>query len=597
MAQQGVIDHNVDLDTRASRGGPASRLEAIVPLSITVVAGLLCYGLFLRRAVWLSVVGYSVSPAERVLGGEIPYRDFLYNYTPGTLWINALLMKALGTSLLSVNLGILAFKLATLVSLFWIARKLTNGWIALAPVGLTLAWLGHKYVYGVVPTQYSLVFVLAATSMMLGYDRRRHLRWLLLSGLAAGIVFVFKYNVGILLMGAGTAVLFIRDVVVGAPNSSWRQRLFVCVKHAAAYWVGFGIVMSALAAFMAYNHALGPMLSHFLHHAAEYSEARAVPLPGPRQLVAVALGVIIALFGGWLVILKTPRLFLAYLMAILILGCGLLLVPGRAYRIKLSVQAGVAYLPLILFAASAALVVWRLRSCLRDDEARREWWGQHGTLIVVGLFTIGAYLEMYPRADDYHLVRVLPLVFLLLTLFVVTTFRSVAGRFHKYLERPNGAALLCVATPFILLAAVGLEATWRPQFDSEFRFIDRNPLSIDRARGMLVSARQADLIEGMARAIEENSGPGDSMFSFAQRGSGFYFLSARRNPTRFVWWRSVGIDTHDREEVVRMIGAREVTLVLLQDTLTNKSIREVVESNYHKVAAVADIAVFRRNDS
>ncbi|HWC77003.1 MAG TPA: hypothetical protein VG778_06045, partial [Blastocatellia bacterium] len=74
-------------------------LKNALPVLITVAAGLLCYGLFVRRSVWLSVVGYSVSPSERVLNGEVPYRDFLYNYTPGTLWFNALLMKLFGPML------------------------------------------------------------------------------------------------------------------------------------------------------------------------------------------------------------------------------------------------------------------------------------------------------------------------------------------------------------------------------------------------------------------------------------------------------------------------------------------------------------------
>src|SRR4030095_4893640 len=106
-------------------------LKNSLPLLLTVIAGLLCYGLFVRRSVWLSVVGYSVSPAERVLRGEVPYRDFLYNYTPGTLWLNAALMKLFGSTLMTVNSGLFVFKVATLVTLFYVARRLTNQWVAL----------------------------------------------------------------------------------------------------------------------------------------------------------------------------------------------------------------------------------------------------------------------------------------------------------------------------------------------------------------------------------------------------------------------------------------------------------------------------------
>src|SRR5262245_59599666 len=87
----------------------------VLPVAITLVAGLICYGLFYNRGAWLSVIGYSVSPAERVLQGEIPYRDFLYNYTPGILWLNALLMRLFDTNLLTIHLGLYAFKIATLL--------------------------------------------------------------------------------------------------------------------------------------------------------------------------------------------------------------------------------------------------------------------------------------------------------------------------------------------------------------------------------------------------------------------------------------------------------------------------------------------------
>ena len=146
-------------------------LRDALPFAITFLAGLFCYGLFVKRGVWLSVIGYSVSPSERVLNGEIPYRDFLYNYTPGMLWVNALLMKAFGVSLLTINYGLLAFKLLTLLALYVVTKRLTSRWVALIPVTLTLSWLGHKYIFGVVPTQYSLLFVLIGLLFMLNYDR------------------------------------------------------------------------------------------------------------------------------------------------------------------------------------------------------------------------------------------------------------------------------------------------------------------------------------------------------------------------------------------------------------------------------------------
>jgi len=567
-----------------------------VPLLITVIAGLGCYGLFARRSVWLSVVGYSVSPAERVLQGEVPYRDFLYNYTPGTLWLNAAMMKLFGSTLMTVNAGLFVFKVATLVTLFYVARRLTNQWVALVPVALTLAWLGHQYIFGVVPTQYSLLFVLAGMGLMLSYDRTDKSSWLFLSGLAIGTVLIFKYNVGLLLLAAGTGAIVVREVIGRNGDTNLSRRLLMAANRSAIYWAGFGVVVAALMAYMASHGALSAMINHFLHHAAEYSESRSVPLPRPKQLLPVTAGLLVVAAVGFLIIRRAPKLFAGYGILVIALGSAALLVPGRAYILKQSATAAVAYLPLTLFVAIVFLVVWRLVRGGRGAAYRQEWWHAHGAMVIVVLFALGAYLEMYPRADEYHLVRVLPPVFLLLVLFINLTLSSVTSYFRGFVERPGRAALLSVSAPIVLLVVAGVYGTWRPHFDGRLNFIDRRPLTIERARGMLVSGRQAEFIEGLAHSIEANSSPDDFIFSFAQRGSGFYFLTGRRNPTRFVWWRSVGIDGQDRETVLAMIADKGPRLVLLQDSLTNKRVRDTVSSNYHQVSAVNDIAIYQRNE-
>src|SRR5262245_54118631 len=80
------------------------------PFLLTMAAGAVCYGLFVNRGAWLSVIGFSASPAERVMQGEVPYRDFIYNYTPGLLWVNAAAMKPFGESLLTINIALFVFK-------------------------------------------------------------------------------------------------------------------------------------------------------------------------------------------------------------------------------------------------------------------------------------------------------------------------------------------------------------------------------------------------------------------------------------------------------------------------------------------------------
>src|SRR5215471_5645052 len=128
--------------------GPGPRVQHTnLPLLITIAAGVFVYGLFYNRGIWLSVVGYSVSPAERVLGGEVPYRDFLFNYTPGILWLNAAAMRVFGVALLPIHAVLFLFKISTLLALYLLGKRLMSGWAALVPVGLMLCWLGHRFIF------------------------------------------------------------------------------------------------------------------------------------------------------------------------------------------------------------------------------------------------------------------------------------------------------------------------------------------------------------------------------------------------------------------------------------------------------------------
>src|SRR5262245_32533814 len=190
-----------------------------LPLLITIAAGILVYGLFYNRGIWLAVVGYSVSPAQRVMSGEVPYRDFLFNYTPGILWLNAAAMRALGVALLPIHIVLFLFKMAALLTLYVLGKRWMSAWAALVPVGLTLCWLGHRFIFNVHPTQYSMLFVLAAIITTLRFDDTGGTRWLLASGVLIGIVFVFKYNVGLILLGTGSAAIIARGAVPGWAES------------------------------------------------------------------------------------------------------------------------------------------------------------------------------------------------------------------------------------------------------------------------------------------------------------------------------------------------------------------------------------------
>ncbi|HKY04214.1 MAG TPA: glycosyltransferase family 39 protein [Blastocatellia bacterium] len=583
-------------DDRISTQDRKSRTHgALIPLGLTIALGLICYGLFFNRGIWLSVIGYSVAPAERVMQGEMPYRDFIYNYTPGILWLNAALMRLFGATLLTISAGLFVIKLATLILIYLIGRSLAGNWAALIAVCLALAWIGWKYVFGVYPTQYSMLFVLLGIYSILEYERRGRWPWLLLSGISVGIVFVFKYNVGILLVATVTAGIVLRALMLRGEAEATKAILLRMVREAVVCWSGFVIVAGLMAAYLAANDSLVPMLNHFLRFAGEYTANRSVGLPSLKLISPTVAAFVAATVAGWVVVKKYPRWFVAYVVACGVLACAAILIPARAEIAKASATATVAYIPPAIFACVVLVVLWSFKQNLKDRERARLWWGRNGKLVLVTMFALGAYLEVYPRADYYHLVRVLPPVFLVLLIIGKRLFVSLDSYFNAHLPAHRLAASATVAMPLVFLILLGLHNTWRPHLDSSFGFVERVTPGVRKTEGVLVTPRQARFIEEMDGLIQAHSNTDEPIYSFSQRGTGFYFLSSRHNPTRFVWWRSVGIRSEARESLLETIAARGPKLILLQDSLKDARIRDSINANYHKVGAVADIAVYDRN--
>jgi len=561
-----------------------------LPLLITFAAGVFVYGLFYNRGIWLSVVGYSISPAERVLGGEVPYRDFLFNYTPGILWLNAAAMRAFGVALLPIHVVLLLTKVSTLLALYLLGKRLMSGWAALVPVGLMLCWLGHRFIFNVHPTQYSILFVLAAIITTLVYDENGEARWLIASGLLIGLVFLLKYNVGLILLGTGSAAIMAREAVPGWAGSRAGVARALC--RVPAYWLGFGLIAAAMCGYLGVKGALGPMLDHFLHHAADYSEERSVGLPSWRLLLPAGTGLLTAAIGLQIIKAESTRLLIGAACAFAAIGGALVLVPGRAAILKDAATAAVAYFPTFTFLAAVCWILFRLRNQGREGDQEATLRRERQLLIVV-CFALGAYLEVYPRADYYHLVRVLPPVFVCFVFLLSCVFGwGRAGRCEST-GGSSGRVMASIACLVVLmLGFTGIKDTWLPQFDGWFRLSDRSAVAVPRVRGVMASDYQAATIEDLTGLIQANSSAGDSIFSFARRGAGFYFFANRRNPTKLLWWDSAGIKPAERATVLDMIRTGGPKLILIQTALDDQQIRETIQGRYGRIGMVEDIEVF-----
>lgn len=186
--------------------------------------------------------GYFAAQAARVIAGQVPYRDFDSFYTPGLLYLHALLFSLAGGPFVMLPRALsLVARAALGFGLYGVARTLTRPAFACLPslfilFGLDAApdmWEPH-------PGWLATVAVLGATALVLYLPvAPRSRRWLVLgaTGVCLAVSFLVKQNTGAFAAAGTVGYLFL------CGTGPWRN-----VPTRAAYAVGVAGVIALLGA-------------------------------------------------------------------------------------------------------------------------------------------------------------------------------------------------------------------------------------------------------------------------------------------------------------------------------------------------------------
>jgi hypothetical protein len=181
-------------------GGPENDSEASPRNSLLLS---ICVLIFVWAAslVWLAIhlnrgwvphdEGMLGQSAERVLGGQLPHRDFIEMYTGGLSYLHAAAFRILGTNLLSIRRMLFLF-FALWVPVFYycasrFAKPLAAGLVTL----LAVVWSVPIYPASM-PSWYNMFFATFAVAALLRFLEVRTARWLFLAGLCGGFSFLIK---------------------------------------------------------------------------------------------------------------------------------------------------------------------------------------------------------------------------------------------------------------------------------------------------------------------------------------------------------------------------------------------------------------------
>src|SRR6266849_5650686 len=213
--------------------------------------------------------GIILQGAQRILRGEVLYRDFFSFFTPGSYYLLALLFKLLGSSILVARTALVFFGAAYSVITYLLARRVCSRASAALVAGLvTVTTLPCRFL--VLHDWDSTLWACLALYCTLRLLESPHFKWAFAAGSFASLTFIFEQSKGFgLCLGIGIALLAITLMDQQKPPLN-RAEL-----GGLAVGLAWPVLLTVL--YFSARHALSPMLADWVWPLQHYSMANHVP--------------------------------------------------------------------------------------------------------------------------------------------------------------------------------------------------------------------------------------------------------------------------------------------------------------------------------
>ena len=547
--------------------------DAAACLAVLAVTALVYGALFNRESVLSYSIGYNLYSAERILAGEVPYRDFHTLYPPETLYLNARLFQWFGVSLYAALFGVFVFKTLTVLFLYLSGREvLPRGW-ALAVAALSLVWLRPNGPFKAVPMHYGALFLAVALWLLLKHCRAPRAALLFAAGVALGVLAVFKHNIGAYALIGALVVALLDNERLSLKPSAWSRHW----RRGAALLAGFLLPVVPTLVYMKSQNALGAMTRALLFGPGEFLLNRLASVPSPDVpllYVAALAGVAFAAAK-----LRTHRMTFAGLWGAAVF-CNLALF---SLGPQSAIDKLIFYLPIFIIVAALAVVFF-------DEEMPA---GERRALLAVTVAAAAAFMEAFPRFAREQAIAAMPFV-VLLAVVVMRGLRPVLEKTAR-VAVPFAPAMIVLTTA---LALMGGRLLFSTTFDAHLRFKSNTPLAIERGRGVYFPAAQAREIESVVDYIQQRVPPDGYFFPQSYAGSSYLFLADRRNPSGAQFWGGVGVSPAERARTLDALEREHVNLILTseRDMAAERyaPLRDYIERNFRATASFGEVVILER---
>lgn len=534
------------------------------------------YGVLFNRENGLSnSLGYNLQAAERILLGEVPYRDFHTLYPPATIYLNAAVFRGLGVGLFTALLLVLVFKALTVFVLYLSARQLMPRVWSLGAAGAGLFWLRPNGPFKAVPMHYGAFFLALAVYLLLRglYGGKPGALWW--AGASLSALSLCKHNIGFYALAGTLLVVWARDGrEAGSLNSKGKREAGLRIL------VGFGVPLAIVAALLQRAGAFIPMARTLLFGPGEFLVGRFGSIPSPVIPLLVVAGLAVALWSLGKARSKSP---LADGLAVVAIGFPALLV---AFGDTASIDPMLFWLPAVVM-GFCLIQLWAGRASWRGWRVGTEG----GEILLIG--AAASYLEAFPRFAREQVVAAMPFVTVLLFWLIHQQVREGRERFGA--TRRTWIALAALPALSLTMASRLFLETF---FDSHLNFRSTTSLTTPRGKGVLFSPAQAAEIDRVVDYLDGRVAPDGYFFAHSREASSFLFLTGRRNPSPVQFWDGVGVGEEDRAATLRTIDRKKVGLIVT----SNQNLRaeqyppliDYIDRNFQPDRRFGDILVLRR---
>jgi hypothetical protein len=216
--------------------------------------------------------------AVRVIDGQVPYRDFWTQYSPGQLYVLSALFTALGKSVMVARLWDIVIRAALALMIFALSARLSSVKAA-APVWvLAVMWVQY---YGFFGYPIFVGVLLSLASLYAFIEGLRRPAWMAASGVLLGFVAIFRHDMAVYV----TAAQFITFVLWALRSGSDQvapisRHVRDAVRRLTPWLIGALVVLTPVVAYFLVNVPAGELLQQlFVFPLVEFPKVRDLPYP------------------------------------------------------------------------------------------------------------------------------------------------------------------------------------------------------------------------------------------------------------------------------------------------------------------------------